>query len=266
MSKAFPVEVTDKAVSLYKQGKSMDSIAEILNVTKRSVANWIIKAGVPRRTHKERYNCERNALILNKMSEWNPSVSYIMGYTLADGSLDVLNPASPGVCYSCVTPDREILDNIKEYFQIDSEISFAKKGKMVRLRIYGKEIVEKFKSYGMMVRKTWEDYPFPEIPESSLPHFIRGQFDGNGCASKTRQGRGGVMHFLGSRSIVTSIRDFLHQKTGCKLSRVFPRPGHFAVVFGAKEDISKIYNYLYPEGEYMYLKRKKIKLQEILSK
>lgn len=250
---------------LYRSGWTMDKIASHIGGTKRSVANYLIRANVPSRGHSERYGIEWRSRALEKMKEWSPDLAYLMGYTLADGSMDVLNPKSPGMSYGCISSDACLLQFIVDFLGLDSKIESCKNGTQVRLRFFGTDVVERFKELGMMPRKTWEDYGFPEMPSQFKHDFIRGQFDGNGCASKYKDRFGGCIHFLGSKSIVTSIRDEVAKETSCKETPIRPRPGHFAAVYQSQKDIRKIYDYMYPSGHGMFLPRKKSKVEDILS-
>jgi hypothetical protein len=59
-----------------------------------------------------------------------------------------------------------------------------------RLCLYGKEIVEIMRSYGITERKTFS-IDFPELPRIMIPHFLRGVVDGDGCVFLGKQGKAG---------------------------------------------------------------------------
>lgn len=245
---------------------SLDEIAVRLSMTKRTVANRLIRFGVERRPYTERHKARQKARLVSYFSDWQNQSPYILGYIFADGSIDVLNPKSKGVSLQCVYKDRKLIDDIAREIGLAEQVKTRiRDGQPYRrvLRFYGNAVVELMAEYGILPRKTWINYPLPAIPDEKMCHFLRGVFDGDGWVSFSKGHFSAG--FLGPELFVTDIRDFLTERLGLPRMKVQSRPGHYAVAYANRDALRRLYDFLYPSGDYIYLERKRTLLAEIIN-
>lgn len=269
----------DELRSLYvDELKTLDEIAVMKHTSKRSIANWLKRAGIPRREHKDRYFTARNKGMVDYFRGWENQSAYIVGYIYADGSIDALNPQSRGVCFSCAVKDREIIDGIAEELALTDSVKvrivkpslvlgryqYGEK-EVCSLRFYNNSLVDLLSEYGIEPRKTWINYPMPNVPRQALPHFVRGVFDGDGWVSyKVVDGKERISFgLLGPELFITQLRDLLVSEIGVANNKVRQRPGHFSVAWSTSSDARRLHAFMYPDGEYIHLGRKRSMMQQM---
>ncbi len=261
--------------------KTLDQIAVLKNTTKRSIANWLIRAGIPRRSYGNRYFTARNREMAEYFRGWKNQSAYIIGYIYADGSIDVLNPRSRGVCLQCRIMDREIIDGIANELKLTELVKIRTlkptivlgkyeygEKQNVSLRFYNNELVDLLAEYGVHPRKTWINYPLPDVPQESMRHFLRGVFDGDGWTSFKKGRVDGVgdrisFGFLGPELFLEQMRDFLASKVLLPFVKIVKRPGCFSLAWSTSAAAKLLYDFLYPNGSYIFLRRKMDMLLEI---
>lgn len=254
---------------------TLDEIAILKKTTKRTIANWLIRNGVPRRKHAERYFASRNKFFVDYFTEFKNQSAYIVGYIYADGSVDCKNNNSLGISLSCAIKDREIIDGIAKELRLSDRVKiktvkpsvlFGKYHyecrQMCSLRFYSNSLVRLLGQYGIKPRKTWLNYPLPEIPKDQYCHFFRGVFDGDGWASYRKKESTEIMSvgLLGPELFLSQSMDFLCSEIGVQRTSVLKRPGHFAIQWTTSRDAEKLLHFMYPDGEYIFLKRKRLLL------
>lgn len=255
--------------------KTLQEIADLKGTTKKSISNWLIRHNIPRRNHKTMYNTKRNNYLLEYFKDWGNQSAYIVGYIYADGSIDIINPKSKGLELACDVKDREIIDciakelnltNLVKIYSIKSQILLNKylynNRQMCRLKVYNNDFIELLELYGIKSRKTWLDYPLPNIPDTKICHFLRGVFDGDGCISFTSNEKYSVT-ILGPITFITNIRDYLCSKLNINNVQVEKRKGCYSIKWSGVRCIKLLYKFLYPEGQYIYLKRKRNLFEEV---
>lgn len=101
------------------------------------------------------------------------------------------------------------------------------------------------------------------VPNNMIHHFIRGMFDGDGCAHMPKKGNIPVFYICGTESIVTYCREQIKKETGAIFkSQVRQVEDHlYGWTSGCRQDIQKIYNYLYEDAT-IFLDRKRIILHQ----
>jgi len=188
-----------------------------------------------------------------------------LGYIWADGTLEWGEHYK--VSFRCWAEDRELIEKIKE--EIGSKHKLAdvpgkwidlKNGNrswvkpQVRLGVSGKEFVRPLiEIHGLEPAKSEKDLPFPSnVPSELLGHFCRGYIDGDGSWS------GKQLVVLGTSLFLKGVRDSI-LFSGAKYKDVIPTTNLVThrVGWEANEDLTKIQQWLYPEGSYLFMDRKK---------
>ena len=122
----------------------------------------------------------------NFFKTWSPNMAWLLGYTWADGCVQVPVDAKGYVRYrlryGCSAKDVELLLCIYRMLGCVQKIA-PKKDNMLELQIGSKELVcDLIELHGVEPRKSYKDLSFPSVPSRYLCHFVRGYFDGDGSA------------------------------------------------------------------------------------
>jgi hypothetical protein len=143
--------------------------------------------------------------------------AYWLGFLYADGNL------AKSRWYTSLMvsqKDKAHLEKLALIFDIEAKDSIVKSGFNVGLgaayiRINSTLIWDSLYQKGLVPRKSREDISsvFENIPSNLMNHFIRGIFDGDGCASLQRGKRfktpQPILKFTGSRSTLEKILEIL---------------------------------------------------------
>jgi hypothetical protein len=201
--------------------------------------------------------------------EWSPNMAYILGFIFADGSVD----APPGYLLrvGVVVDDEEVIQFIKEELKSKKELYYIpatvnKYGtstrSFVRLSISDRVLVRRLMELGVKYRKTYNDDPFPEVPDEMIPHFVRGVLDGDGCTSC------GVS-FVGSPKFITGLKDALVRLAGMANKEVIVTRGkttnYATVCWQSTKNKRLFHSFVYPDDTCFHLKRKKANLDNWLA-
>lgn len=203
--------------------------------------------------------------------EWSPRMAWVLGFLFADGSI---SKRKTDVVIGLASTDEHILTHIKEETKCTCEISHRaasvdkvghKHSKSSFLYIRSKLLVEKLAEMGLHHRKTYNDDPFPYVPDEMFSHFARGYFDGDGSIYVTSQKvcRIGI---VGSPKFIGGLRDGLvrladMRRAKSQFENMDSTPTG-RITWGAVEDVKKFYRFIYPEGFPFCLERKKRKFEE----
>ncbi len=117
---------------------------------------------------------------------------------------------------------------------------------------------------GMTPRKSLT-IKFPKTPNHLLCHFIRGYFNGDGCADfrqrvrKDRKNKvySSIMFMLtcGSKEFLSSTREILKSTLNIGQGSLFFHYGAYNLAYSTR-DVIKLYSFIYPTSEVPCLKRK----------
>ncbi len=199
---------------------------------------------------------------------WNPEMAYVLGYFAADGHMF---KNKNGSCYMVFTSsDQELLIDVKEILGVTNSIekhilpNKNWKTKYV-IQIGSKIIYKRLLELGFTPNKSLT-LNFPVIPDNVVNHFIRGYFDGDGCASfsqrirKDRKNKrykqlvaiftSGSYKFLDVlRKKLISLGNIgeggLHRK----------QKGSYDLVYST-QDVVKLFRFIYPSEDIPRLRRK----------
>lgn len=196
-----------------------------------------------------------------------PNKAYILGFLYADGYNNRINNS---IVLSLSKNDREILEKISEEVGsnkplFESDYVNTNDGidrHMLILTMASKHMCESLEKWGLTQNKTFT-ITFPDfLREDLIPHFVRGYFDGDGCAcSTTDKGKpkfqitlmsstqfcNGLVDYLETQNIHFHINQPLRKSEKNKIVRS-----------GSNKELPKFINLIYKDAD-LYLNRKRNK-------
>jgi LAGLIDADG-like domain len=193
-----------------------------------------------------------------------------LGLLYADGCIMKVN-----IILGLIESDRELLDKLNTIiYQNKKPLSYTpakryigKTGRVTnnhpqyRLTLNSKKCVEDIKKLGCIPRKSLI-LRFPQkgmIPDHLFNHFIRGYFDGDGYFHHSKKSKSSTISIISSHNYCIGFQKFLMNKLKI-LSHLKKEKSISRVNVNRKEDIIKIYNYMYHNAA-IYLNRKKEKIE-----
>ncbi len=200
---------------------------------------------------------------------WTPNMAYVLGYFAADGHMFQNKNGSSYIAFT--STDKELIISVKEILKVLNKIeiknNFTKNWKTCYvLQIGSKKIYDKFLKFGFTPNKSLT-LTFPDIPDNVLADFIRGYFDGDGCATfecRKRKDRNNkiysnlMMRFTsGSHNFLKTIQTKLKFGLGIQGS-LHPHGTTTYDLAYSSQDVIKLYSFLYPNAEVPSLKRKQV--------
>lgn len=291
-----------KARRLRCEGRSIKQIAQELGFAKSSVSVWV--RDVKLTNSQKKFLADREIqggikgrqILIKKWQEyrkyhlkpkgprwplrkvefffdtWTPNMAYILGYFTADGCMYKNKQGSGYISFT--SADFELIQLTKTLMEVSNtiEIYQPKKGRCklrYTIQIGSKKIFNRLLELGMTPNKSLT-LQCPSVPEPLFCHFLRGNFDGDGCAYSRylkRKGRKKKYLYL-QASFTCGNRKFLEivQNKLCKLANMGygslrKHTSVFTLSYSAN-DVAKLYNFLYPSKTLPYLKRKKVVIEE----
>jgi hypothetical protein len=248
-------------------------IADRFGVTIATVSMRAWRLGVRCENHSERSgdtraergdNCNQDFF-----RTWSPNLAWLLGYTWADGTV-AREKTAHRVGYRCAIQDEHIIHDIMK--AIESKATFKRfDSQPVRNGLYNgqpqigfyissRAVVDLLIDvYGIPPNKSNIDPPFPNIPDEWLNHFTRGLIDGDGSICPSAEDRIQVVIY-GTHRFVDTIRIGIAASADIKLPN---RSKHGSseklsrIGWSSKVDVIPLLRWLYPTGEYLYLKRKR---------
>lgn len=209
---------------------------------------------------------------IHYFDQWSPNMAYILGFLFADGSISKRNS---DVVIAVASKDEAILDFIKKETKSTRSI-YIQKPKVDKegyqhsqasfLYLSSQLLVKRLSELGLKRRKTYTDEPFPDVPPTMLPHFVRGYFDGDGSASVHRDKRwptAAVCHLgiIGSPKFMEGLQNILVERAGMTDRPAKPakecRTPVSRLIWTARADLKKFYAFAYPPGFGFCLERKR---------
>jgi hypothetical protein len=102
---------------------------------------------------------------------------------------------------------------------------------------------------------------FPNIPKEYLSDFIRGYFDGDGCAMYLKNNRFNTAFTCGSKKFLDELLKILQKECGVKGGSY--DKNSMSLKFGKKDSIL-IGQFMYKDNPRLFLKRKRDKFQNFI--
>ena len=186
--------------------------------------------------------------------------AYSLGLITSDGSIS----ENYSVTITLHENDKYLLEEINKRMCNNTGYIGQTEGRTTaRLVFNGKQICQNLKQYNVVPNKSHvmtSIYLF-ENPKI-MQHYIRGLFDGDGiCSLNGSYLRLGYCAHI--KDFTESYQNFLCNLLYLKKNKLFNTGGSWNCSWGSKQDIEKIYKYLYKDAT-IFLKRKKEKIENYL--
>lgn len=166
--------------------------------------------------------------------------AYFLGLLFADG---YHNELKNRIQLSLQTKDKELVLKFKDVLNAENTIFFEKHRNITTLSFASKKISNDLINLGLRQKKTFT-CRVPEIPKYLMRHFVRGYFDGDGCAciSNTKNRKKLTCSFAGNKSFLTKlIQQFPFETT----SSILPKSSIYEFRTSKKETLYSLYCWLY---------------------
>lgn len=207
--------------------------------------------------------------------------AYWLGLLFADGCIRHEQKKGNSWCIqlSLMKEDKYLVEKFAKAVGTDREVKeyinptgFQRKdGKPhieCRLTLHSSDMAKDLGKYGVVPRKSLKVKELPKIDEQYMSHFIRGFFDGNGTIThsfihKKEKPRIG---FYSTNAFCNELNFYLHKYINTSLNKVYDQKNENVsfILYTKRDDILKIYNFLYQDSE-LYLERKKNKIEKYIS-
>lgn len=200
---------------------------------------------------------------------WSPEMAYLLGYFAADGCMIRNKRGSHYVEFtSC---DRELLETVVRVtgasHQISRRPSYNPEWKaQYRVQVGSKQWFDDLSRLGFTQDKS-HTLSFPPVPETLLGHFVRGYFDGDGCAYFSHVRSGGRKRWVlltlftsGSRAFLEVLHGRLrrHSINGGSMCR---KDRGFELKYSSRDSLALsqlMYNNAEVAGLFLLRKREKL--------
>lgn len=198
---------------------------------------------------------------IHYFDKWTPNMAYVLGYLFADGCV---GKSGLSVRLWLSDKDMEVLKfvkhELKSVLPIHHVPAKGSTGPSSYIDLCSIVLIERLAELGLYHRKTFADYPYPQIPDQCQPHFIRGVFDGDGSTSA--EGGGCYVKFIGPVRFINGLIAALVRCAGLMVKT--PQIDHgveatwATVTWTHQDDLRAFYNYIYPQDALVFcLERKK---------
>lgn len=116
--------------------------------------------------------------------------------------------------------DRGHLLKFKDAIKTNSPIKETESNNSAHMGIYSKELFNALGDLGIKPNKSLT-ISYVNIPDSLMPHFIRGVFDGDGSISGKDQGHVQLC-IVGNKPFLEQIQDFLIKELKISKTKIYP--------------------------------------------
>jgi hypothetical protein len=170
-------ESLQKAVELYKQGRSQSFIEKECNLTRKSIRSLIKSLGIVYRDKSDQAHLTHKTEINHKAFDIITEHSaYFIGLLYADGH--IVKAKENTIEITLKKDDEKILYKFKEFLQSNRIIKYPKNRDEVKFRFNSHKIFTKLAELGFTSNKSHEAIPPEELKYNR--HFWRGVIDGDG--------------------------------------------------------------------------------------
>jgi len=223
------------------------------NRTSYSIYHKASRLGLKNNMRKRKYNVNENFF-----KKWTPEMAYVFGFFCSDG-----NVSSDGSNCSIHihSKDTPILKEI--IVAMDSNHPISRYSNSSYLKIYNKILCKYLIELGCMPKKSIK-LQFPCIPHRFLSHFIRGYFDGDGSIHFNKPNTIKIS-FVGTSAFIRTLQNKLNSVLKLKINPI-RKKGVVCTCFYYGENARKLCYWMYRDAGELYLKRKKIRFDNHVSK
>lgn len=252
-----PTENTKNIIELHKQGLTVQEISDKLKIGRCNIIDRLSYYKI--KSNKFYYRNKRtvNDNYFNVIDTQNKA--YFLGLLFADGSVGKLKN---NISISLIEEDGYLIEKFKKEIESDAPLGYLSfEGKnnwsnQIGIQFYSKQIKLDLIKYGCIPKKSLV-VKFPEIDSVYLWHFIRGYFDGNGCAHQLKNRNNQVQVSISSSIFFNYSLKAVLEKFNIK--SVFRRSKKIStLVISAKDSVNK-FSYLLYENSEIFMIRKKQK-------
>jgi intein-encoded DNA endonuclease-like protein len=198
-------------------------------------------------------------------------MSYILGFLSSDGCIYKNKRGSSYIAF--YSADLEIIENIKKIMGVSNKIQkYLRKPhkKAYILQIGSKKIFESLINLGLTPNKS-KTLTLPKIPNEFFCHFLRGYFDGDGCAFyrsyKRKDRRNGPYNIAsfrltsGSKNFLIEVKNKLEKDFKISKGSLYKKKGAYDLAFSGR-NVLELYSFIYPSLEVPHLARKRMILDK----
>lgn len=239
-----------------KEGKSFTQLGEEYGLNYRTISYYIRKLDLFKYT---RYS----KIVENSLGNYfevidTPEKAYILGFVLGDGSFSGIQKDYLDIAVAL--GDKCVLDFMSKYLNTEIHIDkvLDKKHKRFPKARITKTVPFLIKHLGGRLKP---DRHFPRIKKELERYMVLGFFDADGSiASGYRKDRNRfwvTISFVHHLKCLTGLQQFLYKRLGIS-TIVAPRSDENAYVirFANKKDVLKFIDFIYPNEDFIVLKRK----------
>lgn len=203
----------------------------------------------------------------NFFKYWNPEMSYIVGFIVADGSIIERKGRKESYILNITSKDKKHLFKIRKTLHSNHPVGqkYNSQQKVYyQIQFCDREICKDLMNLGVLPRKTYNLAPI-KVPEKYFPAFARGFFDGDGSVyiynvNKTPQIKAG---FVSSSQLF--IKEFNKRLCGNlgintkSVHRTIDKKGKRMIQYNIcfyVNDCEKLAEFMYSDSSILYLPRK----------
>lgn len=261
-----PIAPEHKEILLTQSGsKTLPEWVEYFEgqYTKRSIQSFLYRNGLRFKklskeelSHIQSQNARKWHINENYFKTWSRNMAYILGLWFADGCI------YGGKMFDITlhAKDKYILKKVAEELEYEGPLYDYVDRQAARLNFSCVVIYRDLIALGGTERKSLT-VDFPKIPEEYLPDFIRGYFDGDGCAMNLKGHKLNTAFTCGSKKFIDKLWDILREKAGIEGGSY--DASCVSIKFG-KRDSLKLYDYMYQRDPEIFLERKRNKFLDYL--
>lgn len=260
-----------KLIKDYRSGLKNKEIREKYKVSDTKIFSILTKNKVERKGTKK-YNVDENFFENIDTEE----KAYWLGFLYADGYVrNIKNNRSAELRLKLSYKDIEHIKLFKRNINSEHKINIKTQkmkindktyySKLASISIYSSKMVQDLINNGCVNNKS-KIVIFPYLKSNLIRHFIRGVFDGDGSVSITKYKGYDNNNFnivSGSYAFIEKIKEILLNLNIYNCIITENKSNCWYINWYRKEDIRKIYHYLYDNSS-IYLNRKKEKFEDII--
>lgn len=241
----------NKKLPIYK-------IAMLYGVSDATMRSYLINHGVKLKGHKVGKNSD-NSYFENIDT---PDKAYFLGLMVADGNIINHKAKSAKIIQIALTEnDKYILDKFNQYANLNVNIIISHPTDAKPrycLRTQSDKLYSDLLKQGLVDKKSHAGTLMPALDKGLISHFIRGYFDGDGIAKSN-----GYLGFCGSYTLLYKIREVLVKECAVKENTLTynKQNGIYYIQWAAKNEVKRIFDYLYKDKQDLYLVRKYEKIK-----
>lgn len=255
----------EKTKTLHAQGFSQVEISKILGISRNTLRRWndelnfvsLLSPGEAGKRKSKVYQYNEN--IFENIDD--PNKAYVLGFAMGDGYI-VNKGSSKRFLITLAISDRQIIDDIASYFNLESLVKirkaiYANEQDKIQLIVNSTKMCNDLAKYGILPGKTGYEI-FTDLNSTEYQWaFLRGFFDADGSIRKylrkdIRPRKNEELNnkkthtktkfsLTGNKQMMVQIKSFLESE-GFKLppKTIFEKQGCVSFEFSSMETIRKV--------------------------